>query len=66
MLWWAVRTLARGTWRAARRRDRDEALWAVFEPVEGLAWEFGRSLPNERPLGPRVCLQALRRLRRPA
>ena len=50
LVWWAVRTAARGLATAARRRDRDEALWAVLEPLEQLAVEFGRSLPNERPL----------------
>jgi mycofactocin glycosyltransferase len=50
LVWWGVRTAAKGLVRAARTRDRDTALWAVFEPVEQLSYEFGRSLPNERPL----------------
>ena len=49
LVWWGVRTAARGLLAAARRRDRDTALWAVLEPVEQLAYEFGRSLSNERP-----------------
>jgi mycofactocin glycosyltransferase len=47
LLWWGARTAAKGLVRAARARDRDRALWAVFEPLEHLAYEFGRSLPNE-------------------
>ena len=35
---------------AARRRDRDTAILAVFRPLEAFAWEFGRMLPNERPV----------------
>jgi hypothetical protein len=49
-MWWGVRTLAKGLFHAARTRDRDKAIWAVFEPLELLSYEFGRSLPNERPL----------------
>lgn len=63
LVWWAVRTAARGLISAIRSRDRDRALWALFEPVEVLAWEFGRSLPNVRPLTPGVWRQALHDLR---
>jgi mycofactocin glycosyltransferase len=49
LVWWGVRTAARGLVSAARSRDRDKALWAVFEPLEQLTVEFGRSLSNERP-----------------
>jgi hypothetical protein len=35
---------------AAGRRDRDAAILALFRPLEALAWEFGRLLPNERPV----------------
>ncbi len=48
LVWWAVRHMTKGLLAAARSRDRDKAVWAVFEPVEQLAVEFGRSLPNER------------------
>jgi GT2 family glycosyltransferase len=48
LVWWGLRTAARGLVRAVRSRDRDTALWAVFEPLEHLSYEFGRSLPNER------------------
>lgn len=65
LVWWAVRTAARGLISAVRWGDRDRALWALFEPVEVLAWEFGRSLPNARPLTPAVWRQALRDLRHP-
>jgi mycofactocin glycosyltransferase len=50
LAWWGLRTAAAGLASAARSGDRDEALVAVLEPVEQLAYEFGRSLPNERPL----------------
>ncbi|HEY1358879.1 MAG TPA: glycosyltransferase [Thermoleophilaceae bacterium] len=49
LVWWGVRTVASGVVRAARERDRDTAVYAVFEPLELLSFEFGRSLPNERP-----------------
>src|SRR4051794_4316259 len=49
LLWWGLRTLVNGLFRAARDRDRDTAVHAVFEPLELLSFEFGRSLPNERP-----------------
>lgn len=57
LVWWGVRHAVSGLVQAARHRERDRALWAVFEPVEMIAHEFGRSLPNERPL----TLRAFRR-----
>jgi len=54
LTWWGVRTAAIGVVQAVLRRDRDRALWAVFEPLEQLSMEFGRSLPNHRPLFPRL------------
>ncbi len=62
LTWWGIRTTARGLLDAGRERDRDRALWAVFYPVEILAWEFGRSLPNERPLTARTWWMAVRHL----
>jgi glycosyltransferase involved in cell wall biosynthesis len=50
LVWWGIRTAVKGLASAARSRDRDKALWAVFEPLEHITFEFGRSLPNERPL----------------
>ena len=50
LAWWAVRHAAAGLVSAARLRSRDQALWAVLDPLEELALELGRSLPNERPL----------------
>ena len=48
---WALRAGLGGLLRAARRRDRDAAILAIFRPLEGLAWEFGRRLlPNVRPV----------------
>jgi GT2 family glycosyltransferase len=48
LLWWAVRHLTTGLVAAARRRDRDVAIRAVFDPIEELSYELGRSLDNER------------------
>lgn len=48
LVWWAVRAMASGLISAARRRDRDKAVWAVFLPLEELSFEFGRSLSNQR------------------
>ena len=47
---WAARSTLGGLARAVRTRDRDLALLAVMRPLEALAWEFGRLLPNERPV----------------
>ena len=47
---WAVRAVAGGLVAAARRRDRDAAIMALFRPLEAVAWELGRLLPNERPV----------------
>jgi cellulose synthase/poly-beta-1,6-N-acetylglucosamine synthase-like glycosyltransferase len=47
---WAVRAGVGGLLAAAGRRDRDAAILALFRPLEALAWEFGRLLPNERPV----------------
>jgi glycosyltransferase involved in cell wall biosynthesis len=63
LLWWALRTGSAGIVSGVRARDRDRALWALLEPIEVLAFEFGRSLPNERPLTARVWYRAIRGLR---
>lgn len=63
LLLWGGRHLATGLLEAVRDRDRDRALWAVFEPLELLAHEFGRSLPNERPLSPASLWRHLPHLR---
>ncbi len=47
---WAVRQTAVGLITAIRRRDRDAALYAIFRPLEALAWELGRRRSNERRL----------------
>lgn len=47
---WAIRETLGGLVAAFRRRDRDAAIFAVLRPLEALAWQFGRLLPNERPL----------------
>ena len=48
LTWWGVRTAAVGLAAGARERDRDRVLRAVFEPLEHLAYEYGRSLSNYR------------------
>ena len=50
LVWWGARTGARRLARAARTRDRDDVLWALFEPLELIVHELARPLPNERPL----------------
>jgi glycosyltransferase involved in cell wall biosynthesis len=63
LAWWAVRHVAAGLVSAARLRSRDQALWAVLDPLEEVVLELGRSLPNERPLPPDSLLGRLARLR---
>lgn len=65
LLFWALRKSVRDLLRAARMRSVDGAVWAVFEPLEAVAWELGRSLPNERPLTVAAWSRALRRARGP-
>ena len=48
LVWWGIRWTIRGLLSAARTRDRDAAVVAVFEPLEQISYELGRSLPNER------------------
>ena len=48
LLWWALRSSARGVVDALRRRERDVAVLALFDALEQIAFEFGRSLPNRR------------------
>jgi mycofactocin glycosyltransferase len=47
---WVVRALVGGVVDALRRRDRNGVILALFRPLEAVAWEFGRLLPNERPV----------------
>ena len=49
LVWWGLRFSVSGLLKAAWRRDRDGAIWAVFDPLENIAYEFGRSLRNDRP-----------------
>ena len=49
LLWWGARYLAHGLFVAARTGDRDRALWAVFRPLELIAFELGRRRSNFRP-----------------
>ncbi len=50
LTWWGVRRAVGGVTAAIRDRSRDEALFAVMDPLTTLAYELGRSLPNHRPL----------------
>jgi hypothetical protein len=52
LVWWGVRFAAKGLAEAAWRRDRDQAIQALFDPIENIAYEFGRSRSNERPHDP--------------
>jgi hypothetical protein len=47
LLWWAARFAVRSLASAARHRSRDEAVWAVFHPLDLVARELGRSRSNE-------------------
>jgi GT2 family glycosyltransferase len=47
LLRWALRETTKGFARI-RLGDRDALIYAVLRPLEGLAWELGRLLPNER------------------
>ena len=46
---WAVRTTLGGLF-AARRRDRDRALFAVLRPLEAIVWKSGGCFPTRAPL----------------
>jgi GT2 family glycosyltransferase len=48
LVWWGTRRLLGGVLRGVRRRDRDELVSAVLDPLEQLSYEFGRSLSNDR------------------
>ena len=52
LLRWGIRTAAAGLIAGVWERDRDRAIWAVFDPLDLIVWELGRSLPNERPPPP--------------
>jgi mycofactocin glycosyltransferase len=45
---------------AARSGDRDRLVWALCEPAQRLAWKYGRSLPNRRPLNAGMFWRAIR------
>ena len=47
---WAVQSTLRGVVSAARKRDRDAVIFAILRPLDAIAWDLGRLLPNERPL----------------
>jgi transposase len=49
LVWWGTRYLVRGLCTAVRTRNRDRALWAVFRPLELIAYELGRRRTNLRP-----------------
>jgi hypothetical protein len=49
LLWWGVRFATGGILEAICKRDRDRAIKALFDPLENIAYELGRSLSNERP-----------------
>lgn len=49
LLWWGVRFTTRGIAEAVWKRDRDRAISALFDALENISYELGRSLSNERP-----------------
>jgi GT2 family glycosyltransferase len=49
LVWWGVRFAVSGLVKAGLRRDRDEAVRAVYEPLWELAFELGRRRSIERP-----------------
>jgi GT2 family glycosyltransferase len=48
LIWWAIRTTARGLVRGARSGDRDQIVRASLESLWELSFEFGRSMPIEQ------------------
>jgi GT2 family glycosyltransferase len=50
LVWWGLRRAVKGLASEARGGDRDKRIYALIEPLELIGFEFGRSLPNERPL----------------
>jgi len=48
LVWWGIRTALRGLAAALWHHDRDRAVRALMEPLDDVAFEFGRSLANER------------------
>ena len=48
LIWWGIRFATAGLVRAALRRDRDQAVRAVYEPLWELAFELGRAGSVER------------------
>jgi GT2 family glycosyltransferase len=50
LFWWGLRATTSELLAAAWERDRDLAVWALFDALDMIMWELGRSLPNERPL----------------
>jgi mycofactocin glycosyltransferase len=59
LLWWGLRATSAGLLAAVWERDRDRAVWALFDPLDQIVWELGRRLPNERPLPHRALLSRL-------
>ena len=47
LLWWGLSFTVQGLLKAGWRRDRDQAIRALFEPLEVFAYEVGRSLSNK-------------------
>ena len=50
LFWWGLRATTSELLAAAWERDRDLAIWALFDSLDLIMWELGRSLPNERPV----------------
>ena len=50
LVWFGLRAAFAEGAVAVWSRDRDRAIWALFDPIDLIVWEIGRRLPNERPL----------------
>jgi len=46
---WALRAIVGGLFAAVRSRDRDAAVRALLGPIDDVAFELGRLIPNRRP-----------------
>ena len=44
LLWWSVRTAAKGLFRGAVKRDRDEVIQGLFGPLENLSYDYAKTI----------------------
>lgn len=58
LVWWGIRAIAKGLFGAVRERDRDRLVWAVYDSLWELSFEFGRSRSVEERAGRRGRLRS--------